>query len=204
MNSFNVPFSVFSTYDPPEEEDLQETKGAQETNKTNDVITEEEEGEDGFLTVGPKLTPKERFKKVVRQIKLQNRWTRKIHCMEADEEQMKQMQQLEDETGDVLTFNPGAFSAATNKGNGLSQMAKTLLTKPTHLRHMEDLDQIYKIVESLTVFRKFPSIVKKELCKFLFYESFSDGRIIIQQGHIGFSLYFVVKGSVAVEVTTAK
>ena len=194
-NSFEVSFSVFSIYDPPEEDEVIEAK------QTLAAVQEEGEEEVHIKNKTPEVTPIERFKKIVRQVTLQNLWTREIQSMEADAEQMRQIRQLEDETGNVLTFNPSTFSAATNKGDGLSEMAKNLLKKPTHLRNAEHLEQIYKIVKSLTVFRKFPSFVKKELCKFLFHESFPDGKIIIQQGHVGFSLYFVVKGSVAVEVT---
>jgi len=45
---------------------------------------------------------------------------------------------------------------------------------------------VHKAIDKLTLFKKFPPIVKRELAKSLHFECFEDGRIIIQQGKYRF------------------
>ena len=57
---------------------------------------------------------------------------------------------------------------------------------------------IQDVVDRLKCFQKYPRKVKHELSRVIFYESFSDGRVIIQQGHLGISFYFILSGKVLV------
>lgn len=41
--------------------------------------------------------------------------------------------------------------------------------------------------------------VKRELAKVVYYDMFEGGRVVIKQGHVGISFYFIVSGSVMVE-----
>ena len=56
------------------------------------------------------------------------------------------------------------------------------------------------VVSGLKCFEKYSTECKQELAKILFYDSFEDGRVVIQQGHIGVSFYFIVSGTVNVKV----
>ena len=53
----------------------------------------------------------------------------------------------------------------------------------------------------LKCFEKYSQRVKLELARVMCLETFDEGRTIIQQGHIGFSFYFIVSGSVNVILT---
>ncbi len=57
------------------------------------------------------------------------------------------------------------------------------------------------VVDRLKCFMKYPRKMKEELAKVIFYETFSDGRVIIQQGHSGVSFYFIVSGKALVKLT---
>ena len=54
-------------------------------------------------------TPLERFKRLVKALIVQHRWTRLRQKM-ADEDQMEKVHQMDDlSNSDVLTFNPGGI-----------------------------------------------------------------------------------------------
>lgn len=54
----------------------------------------------------------------------------------------------------------------------------------------------------LPFFHKYPSNVKAELAKMLWYDRFEDERVIIKQGDIGSRMYFVVSGCVSMQTTS--
>ena len=56
------------------------------------------------------------------------------------------------------------------------------------------------VVERLKCFAKYPRKVKQELARVIYYENVEAGRVIIQQGHIGMSFYFIVSGAVVVKM----
>ena len=58
-----------------------------------------------------------------------------------------------------------------------------------------------EVVDRLKCFQKYSPKVKQELARVLFYERYKDGRVIIQQGHIGQSFYFIISGKVTVRIT---
>jgi len=49
-------------------------------------------------------------------------------------------------------------------------------------------------------FAKYSNLVRKELARVIEFETFEDGRIIMREGHHGCSMYFIVAGSVTVQV----
>lgn len=53
----------------------------------------------------------------------------------------------------------------------------------------------------LKCFDKYSSAAKLELTRIIYYEKFEEGRVVIQEGHIGFSFYFIVSGQVNVLVS---
>ena len=56
-------------------------------------------------------------------------------------------------------------------------------------------------MDRLKCFNKYNRKVKQELSRVIYYERYEDGRIIIQQGHVGVSFYFIVSGGVTVKAT---
>lgn len=43
-------------------------------------------------------------------------------------------------------------------------------------------------------------MVRRELVRVMHFETFEDGRVMLREGHQGFSMYFIVAGSVVVQV----
>lgn len=80
-----------------------------------------------------------------------------------------------------------AFRSNSNAQQNIPTVAKALLCKPSWQRTDEDLQVIFKAIENLMIFKKFPMLVKQELTRSLQYEAFEDGRIIIQQGNLTFN-----------------
>ena len=61
------------------------------------------------LTPPEYKSPKDRFRRLVRAIIVQNRWT-SFENKVADEDQMNRLHLLEDpDNADILTFNPGGM-----------------------------------------------------------------------------------------------
>ena len=51
----------------------------------------------------------------------------------------------------------------------------------------------------LQCFNKYSTVARNELARIIFFERVDDGRVVIQQGHIGVSFYFIVSGVVNVK-----
>lgn len=62
-----------------------------------------------------------------------------------------------------------------------------------------DLTLIQGLVMRIKAFETYPTPLKAELSRVLMYQMFGSGRIVIQQGHMGFSFYFIVSGTVTVQ-----
>jgi len=195
---FELPFNCLSSFDPTDEFD--ENGESKDMAEILEKVAKENESRSPSP---PAYTgPLDRFRRLVKAIIVQNRWT-SFQNKVADEDQMNRLHLQEDpDNADILTFNPGAFRCNTNAEQILSKEAKLLLCHAPWKRSEKDIKFIYKALDGLTLFKKFSPIIKRELAKSLNFECFEDGRIIIQQGHPGISLYFVVKGSVAVQVAT--
>ncbi|KAK3731497.1 hypothetical protein QZH41_000320 [Actinostola sp. cb2023] len=73
--------------------------------------------------------------------------------------------------------------------------------KPPWMRTTANLKVFASIVDKLKSFAKYPQIVRQELSKIVFYECFENGRVIVRQGDVGFSFYFILSGGVTAEVS---
>ena len=83
---------------------------------------------------------------------------------------------------------------------GLAPKAKAILTKTSWSRTEEELKFLHRFTVKLKCFDRYPIYVRKELASVLYYEAFEQGRVIIRQGAVGFNFYFIISGSVLVEV----
>lgn len=142
---------------------------------------------------------RKRFKSLARMVKNQVVWKKGLHQAE---EHLKTyvVQQQGDSTTEALTFNVNAFRPDVQACGGLSLRAKNILSKPSWCRTDAELQFLHRITLQLKCFERYPVYVRKELARVLCYESFEKGRVIIRQGDIGFSFYFILSGSVLVEV----
>lgn len=77
-------------------------------------------------------------------------------------------------------------------------MKKTLRAQSWN-RTEEEIEVVMQVVKKLKCFARYPMYVKRELAKVVYYDMFEGGRVVIKQGHVGISFYFIVSGSVMVE-----
>ena len=99
-----------------------------------------------------------------------------------------------------LTFNVTSFRPDIQACGELSPQAKNILMKPSPSRTDKELQFLHRFTLQLKCFECYSVYVRKELARVLLYKAFEKGRVIIRQGDIGFSLYFILSGSVFVEV----
>ena len=99
-----------------------------------------------------------------------------------------------------LTFNVTSFRPDIQACGELSPQAKNILMKPLPSRTDKELQFLHRFTLQLKCFECYSVYVRKELARVLLYKAFEKGRVIIRQGDIGFSLYFILSGSVFVEV----
>lgn len=174
---------------------------------TNEVRKEKDDAKSGgprkSITSAPPPTSKKplfKFKTMAKMVKNQITW---IKGMAQDAEEHLKMDvaqnQSEGQTG-TLTFNVNAFRPEVQSCSKLSLKAKAILRKPSWARSEEDLKFLHRFTTRLKCFDRYSVYVRKELARVLYFEAFEKGRVVIRQGDIGFNFYFIVSGSVLVEV----
>lgn len=140
------------------------------------------------------------MKNIVRSIIRASRW--KISLVGAKDgpssEDLTAKTWYEDK--DTLHFNVNAFKAGNSGNAGLSKRAKFILMKNAWERTEEELELIHTVVDQMKCFEKYSPLVRRELTRVMHFETFEDGRVMLQEGHQGFSMYFIVAGSVIVQV----
>jgi CRP-like cAMP-binding protein len=82
----------------------------------------------------------------------------------------------------------------------LSPVLETILLKPSWERTEQDLEELTWLMSRLKCFSQYTPYTLRELSRILGYEAFEKGRVVIRQGDPGLSFYFVVSGTVNVEV----
>ena len=143
-------------------------------------------------------SPLLRFRKFACQIKNQIMWKKGL---ERAEEHLKAAVPTSfDSQTDTLTFNVNAFKPEIQSYGALSLRAKAILMQPFFNRSEEELKFLHQFTVRLKCFDRYPIYVRKELARVLYYESFEKGRVVIRQGDIGFNFYFILSGSVLVEM----
>ena len=140
-----------------------------------------------------------RFKTLANKVKNQIVWTKGL---QRAEQHLKTtvVPGQEGEHCETLTFNVNAFKPEIQSWEGLSLKAKAILIKPSWLRTEDELKFLHRFTIRLKCFDRYPMYVRKELARVLYYESFEKGRVVIRQGDIGFNFYFILSGSVFVEM----
>ena len=134
-----------------------------------------------------------KFRVVARMVKNQLVWFRNLK----DAEENLKTCVDEDES---LVFNISAFRPDVQCFSNLTQNAKALLIKPSWMRSKSDLEYLQQFTLRLKCFERYSMFVRRQLAEVLFYHSFEKGRVIIRQGDQGFNFYFILSGSVLIEV----
>ncbi|XP_078377126.1 cyclic nucleotide-binding domain-containing protein 2-like isoform X2 [Oculina patagonica] len=93
-----------------------------------------------------------------------------------------------------------AFKSVVHSCGRLSKKVKLILMKNPWQRKADEIKVIYGVVDKLKCFSRYTPRIKRELARVVYFQQFEDGRVIVQQGHPGRSMYFIVSGSVLVQV----
>ena len=101
---------------------------------------------------------------------------------------------------EMFTFNVQSFFPECQSCSGLSARVKTILMKVAWSRTEEELEIVRRFVMKLACFSRYSLYVRQELAHVLFYDVFERGRVVIRQGDVGYSFYFIVSGSVLVQI----
>ena len=149
-------------------------------------------------TEGREASPLQRFKTLANKVKNQIVWKKGLQ--RAEENLKMTVIDGSGMHGETLTFNVNAFKPEIQSWDGLSPKAKAILVKPSWLRTEDELKFLHRFTIRLKCFDRYPMYVRKELARVLYYESFDVGRVVIRQGDIGFNFYFILSGSVYVEM----
>ena len=101
---------------------------------------------------------------------------------------------------EMFTFNVQSFFPECQSCSGLSTRVKMILMKVAWSRTEEELEIVRRFVMKLACFSRYSLYVRHELAHVLFYDVFERGRVVLRQGDVGYSFYFIVSGSVLVEI----
>ncbi|CAH3124264.1 unnamed protein product [Pocillopora meandrina] len=141
------------------------------------------------------------FKKVAKAITKQRKWSTVLkEVRQSDDHTRARGFVANPEDGEGrLSFNVNAFKSHVQSCGFLSPAVKETLRALSWSRTEEEVEVVLQVVKKLKCFGRYPMYVKRELAKVLYYDMFEKGRVVIKQGHVGVSFYFIVSGSVIVE-----
>lgn len=143
--------------------------------------------------VTEQVEEKRTFKSLVQAIIRARRWNVPLYYGATEQDEKKSYNSPMD--FDLSKFKSDSWACVTDR-------AKFLMTLEPWERSEADVDVIYRTVKRMKAFAKYSKQIKRELCRVVMLEQFGAGRIILQQGHYGVSMYFILKGSVSVQITS--
>ncbi|RDD41392.1 Cyclic nucleotide-binding domain-containing protein 2 [Trichoplax sp. H2] len=82
-----------------------------------------------------------------------------------------------------------------------SEILKKLLDIPADRRTDAIIDDILSHVRRLKSFTMYSNTLQRQLCQVLRYESYGKRRVIVQQGHLPIAYYFILSGTLLVNIT---
>lgn len=137
-------------------------------------------------------TPLVRFRRLVNSLIQAKRWNVPLY--------MGKVEEVSKEGNSPMDFDLEQFKA--NNVANCPERAKYAMTLQDWERNDEDIDVIYQIVKRLKAFHSYNYQTKRELARVITYQKFGPGRIVLQQGHHGRNMYFILKGSVSIQVAS--
>lgn len=146
-----------------------------------------------------KLSPIVRFRQAIHKVMCQMFWTKKIRGIEQHQKMTYLGPGEKNGERELLTFNVRSFRSDVQY-ESLSLRAKTILSRPTWLRTEEEIQYLHRYTVRLHCFSRYTGYVRKELAKVLYYEKVEKDHYVIKQGHKGWFFYFIVSGTVLVEM----
>lgn len=146
-----------------------------------------------------KLSPIVRFRQAIHKVMTQIFWSKKFQGIE--QHQKTTYLGPGDRKGEreLLTFNVKSYRSDVQY-ESLSLRAKTILSLPSWLRTGDDIQYLHRYCIRLNCFSRYSAFVRKELARVLYYEKIEKDHFVIRQGRIGWFFYFIVSGTVLVEM----
>lgn len=145
------------------------------------------------------LSPIVRFRQAIHKVMTQIFWSKKFQGIE--QHQKTTYLGPGDKKGEreLLTFNVKSYRSDVQY-ESLSLRAKTILSLPSWLRTDEEVQYLHRYCIRLNCFSRYSAFVRKELARVLYYEKIEKDHFVIRQGRLGWFFYFIVSGSVLVEM----
>ena len=146
-----------------------------------------------------RLSPIILFRQAVHKVMTQIFWAKKFQGIE--QHQKTTYLGPGDKKGEreLLTFNVKSYRSDVQY-DSLSLRAKTIFSQPPWLRSDEEVKYLHRYCMRLNCFSRYSAYVRKELARVLYYEKVEKDHFVIRQGRIGWFFYFIVSGSVLVEM----
>lgn len=148
-----------------------------------------------------KLTGISRFRRVVNLVRRQNLFRKLLQhkpgCLKTFIGPIQA-----DGTRELLTFDVNQFKPDKYTQETLGLKAIAIFMRPTLLRSDEEIKYLHRYTLRLKCLRKYPIFVRMELSRCLLYDKLEKGRVVLRQGDIGYYFYFIISGSVIVEIDT--
>lgn len=98
-----------------------------------------------------------------------------------------------------FTFNKHLYSRENTLHFPL--WARIICTKMPEYRSEAEMNNLVALLRGIKSFNKFSREAQRYLCQTMTYACYERRRIIVRQGHPGFSFFFIVSGSVSVTIT---
>ncbi|XP_033742291.1 uncharacterized protein LOC117328826 [Pecten maximus] len=111
------------------------------------------------------------------------------------------VKQKKRESSSIMAFDPSYYSSATTTYGHLSEHSRIALQKVPQIRSDADIRVLTEVMCRLPLFAKYSRKVKEELARFVWYDFYEAGRIVIRQGDMGGRMYFLVSGTVSIHRT---
>ena len=140
-----------------------------------------------------------RFRNIVNKVKNQIIWGKDLQRREKQLKIYFGPAQIGSER-EILTFNVDHFRPDVMAFETLSMKAKAILVRPSWMRSEEDIKYLQRYVIRLNCLKKYPINVRVELSKCLLFEKLEKDQIVLRQGDMGYYFYFILSGSVLIEI----
>ncbi|XP_041463895.1 cAMP-dependent protein kinase regulatory subunit-like [Lytechinus variegatus] len=144
-------------------------------------------------------TPLQRFRAIANTVKHNLKWS-KLLSSEEDSKSFT-VRQSDGTEENTLTFDVNAFKSNVQSMSTLPPRAKNIMIKNSWERTKDELQYLFGFVDRLKCFDRYSTTIRHELAAVIYYDSFEAGRVIVRQGHPGLAFYFILSGSVIVEVS---
>ncbi|XP_071500000.1 uncharacterized protein [Diadema antillarum] len=170
-------------------------EGLDEEGRRSGTAEEKEDKEKG-------RTPLQRFRAIANTVKHNLKWAKMLSTQE-EESKSFTIRQTEGEADNTLTFDVSAFKSNVQSvgSRSLPHRAKKIMRKNSWERTPEELSYLFGFVDRLKCFDRYSSTIRHVLVGVIYYDTFEEGRVIVRQGHPGLAFYFILSGSVIIEVT---